>query len=67
MEREEAVYKTYLWFLTCSNCGNTMANTDDEGDEIPTNFCPNCGAKITDIVNERPIIKITKEERQWRN
>lgn len=52
-ETPEAIYKTYLWFLTCSNCGNCMADTDDEGTEIPTNFCPNCGAKIIGFEKEK--------------
>ena len=35
-----------MWFITCSVCGYTSADKDDEGDEIATNFCPNCGADM---------------------
>ena len=35
-----------MWFRTCSKCGATTAETDDEGDHIPDNFCPNCGADM---------------------
>lgn len=46
MKKTEAYYKRLLWFLTCSNCGYSMSDKDDEGDPIATNYCPNCGAKI---------------------
>lgn len=39
-------WKRTLWFIECSVCGYTSADKDDEGDEIATNFCPNCGAKM---------------------
>ena len=32
--------------IQCSQCGETMCNTDREGDPIPRNFCPNCGARM---------------------
>ena len=32
----------------CDQCGEWMCNTDREGWKIPTNFCPNCGAKMDD-------------------
>lgn len=32
--------------IRCSKCGETMCNTDREGDPIPRNFCPNCGARM---------------------
>ena len=32
--------------IQCSKCGETMCNTDREGDPIPRNFCPNCGARM---------------------
>lgn len=35
-----------MWFITCSVCGYTSADTDDEGDRIATNYCPNCGADM---------------------
>jgi len=34
--------------IICDQCETTMCDTDREGDKIPTNFCPNCGAKMTD-------------------
>ena len=30
----------------CSNCDSITCWTDDEGTQIPSNFCPNCGARI---------------------
>lgn len=30
----------------CNRCGTYFCNTDREGDTIPDNFCPNCGAKM---------------------
>ena len=30
----------------CDRCGTYFCNTDREGDTIPDNFCPNCGAKM---------------------
>ena len=32
--------------IQCSKCGETMCNTDREGDPIPRNFCPNCGTRM---------------------
>ena len=32
----------------CSNCGCCFCETDDTGDYIPSNFCPNCGAKMSE-------------------
>ena len=32
--------------IQCSQCGETMCNTDREGDPIPRNFCPNCGVRM---------------------
>ena len=52
MDENEAYYINSLWFLTCSNCGNQMAETDDEGTEIPRHYCPNCGKKITKVVDK---------------
>ena len=39
-------WKYDLWFMTCSNCGCCLATKDDEGQWIPDNYCPNCGAKM---------------------
>jgi len=30
----------------CNRCGTYFCNTDREGDTIPNNFCPNCGADM---------------------
>ena len=30
----------------CDRCGTYFCNTDREGDTIPDNFCPHCGAKM---------------------
>jgi hypothetical protein len=30
----------------CNRCGTYFCHTDREGDTIPNNFCPNCGAKM---------------------
>lgn len=32
--------------IRCSSCGVYMCNTDREGDKIPREFCPACGAKM---------------------
>ena len=32
--------------IRCNLCGTFMCITDREGDAIPQNFCPNCGAKM---------------------
>ena len=43
---KEGEWVRELWFRTCSECGATTTDKDDEGEEIPDNFCPNCGAKM---------------------
>ena len=30
----------------CKKCGEYFCMADSEGNEIPSNFCPNCGAKM---------------------
>ena len=30
----------------CKKCGEYFCMADREGNEIPSNFCPNCGAKM---------------------
>lgn len=30
----------------CKKCGEYFCMADIEGNEIPSNFCPNCGAKM---------------------
>ena len=37
--------------IRCNQCGMYMCDTDREGDRIPTEFCPNCGAKM-EVNNE---------------
>ena len=32
--------------IRCDKCGMYMCDTDREGDRIPTEFCPSCGAKM---------------------
>lgn len=32
--------------IRCNRCNEYICNTDREGNEIPDNFCPNCGAKM---------------------
>lgn len=32
--------------IGCNKCGTFLCNTDIEGDAIPMNFCPNCGARM---------------------
>ena len=32
--------------VQCDVCFESMCNTDREGDKIPINFCPNCGAMM---------------------
>ena len=32
--------------IKCNQCGESMCNTDREGDAIPRNFCPNCGVNM---------------------
>ena len=32
--------------IRCDQCGIYMCDTDREGDRIPTEFCPSCGAKM---------------------
>lgn len=32
--------------IRCNRCTHYICNTDREGNEIPDNFCPNCGAKM---------------------
>ena len=46
IERKKGKWEHELWFITCSVCGYESADTDDEGDKIATNFCPNCGADM---------------------
>ena len=32
--------------ILCNRCENIMCSRDREGDLIPRNFCPNCGADM---------------------
>ena len=38
--------------IRCDQCGIYMCDTDREGDRIPTEFCPNCGADMREVNNE---------------
>lgn len=35
--------------IRCDQCGMYMCDTDREGDRIPTEFCPNCGADMIEV------------------
>lgn len=37
--------------IRCNRCNKYICNTDREGDVIPDNFCPNCGAKMKEANN----------------
>ena len=37
--------------IRCDQCGMYMCDTDKEGDRIPTEFCPNCGARMDGVRN----------------
>ena len=32
--------------IRCNRCNEYICNTDREGNKIPDNFCPNCGASM---------------------
>lgn len=32
--------------IRCNRCNEYICNTDSEGNTIPDNFCPNCGADM---------------------
>ena len=32
--------------IQCNQCGINICDKDREGDVLPKNFCPNCGAKM---------------------
>ena len=38
--------------IKCDQCGMYMCDTDREGDRIPTEFCPHCGADMREVNNE---------------
>ena len=35
--------------IRCDQCREYMCDKDAEGDRIPTNFCPNCGADMREV------------------
>ena len=35
----------------CTNCGSSTCWTDDEGLDIPSKYCPECGAKIKGYID----------------
>ena len=45
-EREKGKWIIDGHHIRCDNCGEYMCDTDREGDAIPRNFCPNCGADM---------------------
>ena len=38
--------------IECDQCGIYFCNSDREGDALPRNFCPNCGAEMGGAKNE---------------
>jgi hypothetical protein len=34
--------------IECDQCGSSMCRLDEEGDPIPTDFCPSCGVPMED-------------------
>lgn len=41
----------WIWdygYATCNQCGYTRDSKDNEGQDIPDNYCPNCGADMTE-------------------
>ncbi len=50
MSAVQPEHKTGHWerdghHIRCSECGAYMCDTDREGDAIPDDFCPHCGAR----------------------
>ena len=45
-ERKEGHWIRDGHHIRCSECSEYICDTDREGDTIPQNFCPNCGAKM---------------------
>lgn len=43
-ERKEGHWIRDGHHIECSECSEYICDTDREGDTIPQNFCPNCGA-----------------------
>lgn len=42
----------HVYARKCSVCGSVTCWTDDDGIPIPGNFCPNCGAKMKNPIEE---------------
>lgn len=38
--------------IRCDRCNEYICNTDREGNKIPDNFCPNCGADMREADKE---------------
>lgn len=45
-ERKEGRWIRDGHHIICSECSEYICDTDREGDTIPQNFCPNCGARM---------------------
>lgn len=39
--------------IRCNRCNEYICNTDREGNKIPDNFCPNCGADMRGKKDDR--------------
>lgn len=45
-ERKEGYWIRDGHHIRCSECSEYICDKDREGDTIPQNYCPNCGARI---------------------
>ena len=45
-ERKEGHWIKDGHHIRCSECSEYICDKDIEGDAIPQNFCPNCGAEM---------------------
>ena len=39
-----------VWFYDCCGYGHSESRTDTGASEIPMNYCPNCGAKVAEVL-----------------
>lgn len=47
--------------IRCNRCNEYICNTDREGNEIPDNFCPNCGADMREEADNEHSKKTERE------